>query len=59
MLYWKRNDQGKTIDEHFIYIVFCYTSLAVLLIDCITSERRPGWQHRRIRKEVRNSVSLS
>lgn len=30
------------MDEHFIYIVFCHTSLAVLLIDCITSEQCMG-----------------
>lgn len=50
MLYWKRNDQGQTIDEHFIYIVFCHISLAVLLIDHITSEQCHGWRLRRIRK---------
>lgn len=59
MLYWKRNDQGQTIDEHFIYIVFCHTSLAVLLIDHITSEQCHEWQLRRIRKKVRNLVSQS
>lgn len=51
MLYWKRNDQGKNIDEHFIHIVFYHRSLAVLLIYYIPSKWCHGWQYRRTRKK--------